>query len=91
MNEAKRSKGVKRASLPDPKDYYDEKMEALTVCGALELGLDELNEAACALYMRHHYNPVVVENFLEDEFFGADRVAPMKERMRTSVREVQNR
>ncbi len=31
-NEAKRSKGVKRANLPDPEDY-DEKMEALTVCG----------------------------------------------------------
>ncbi len=58
MNEAERSKGDRRANLPDPEDY--EKMEALTVCGILELGLNELHKAACALYIRHHYNPAVV-------------------------------
>ena len=86
-NEAERSKGVRRANLPDPEDY-DEKLEAMSVCSTLELGLNELHEAASALYIRHIYNPAVVENFLGDEFFGADRSAPMKERMRTSVKEV---
>ena len=61
----------------------------MTVCATLELGLNELHEAASALYIRHIYNPTVVENFLGDEFFGADRSTPMKERMRTSVKEVQ--
>ncbi len=46
-------------------------------------------EAASALYIKHIYNPADVENFLGDEFFGADRSEPMKERMRTSVKEVQ--
>jgi hypothetical protein len=30
-----------------------------------------------------------MDNFLGDEFFGADRAVSMKERMRTSVKEVQ--
>ncbi len=51
----------------------------------MELGLNELHEAACAMYTMHHYNPAVVENFLGDELFGADRSTPKKERMRTSV------
>ena len=88
LNEAERSKGVRRSNLPDPEDY-DEKLEAMTVCETLELGLNELNEAGSALYIRHVYNPAVVDNFLGDEFFGADRTAPMKERMRASVKEVQ--
>ena len=88
MHEAERSKGGKRASLPDPEDY-DDKLEAMSVCATLELGLIELHEAASALYIRHIYNPTAVENFLGDEFFGADRSTPMKERMRTSVKEVQ--
>ncbi len=82
------SKGVKRANLPDPEDY-DDKLEAMTVCATLELGLNELHEAASAMYIRHICNPSVVEIFLGDEFFGADRSAPMKKRMRTSVKEVQ--
>ena len=36
----------------------------------------------------HIYHPTVVENFLGDEFFGTDRSAPMKERLRTSFKEV---
>ncbi len=88
LNEAERSKGVTRSNLPDPEDY-DEKLEAMTVCETLELGLNELNEAGSALYIRHVYNLAVVDNFLGDEFFGADRTAPMKERMRASVKEVQ--
>ncbi len=64
-------------------------MEAMSVCNTLKLGLNELHEAASTLYIRHIYNPTVVENFLGDEFFGADRSAPMKERMRTSLKEVQ--
>jgi len=87
LNEAERSKGVKRANLPDPEDY-DDKLEAMTVCATLKMGLNELHEAASALNIRHIYNPEVVENFLGDEFFVADRATPMKERMRTSVKEV---
>jgi hypothetical protein len=71
-NEVERSKGVKRANLPDPEDY-DDKLEAMIVCDTLELGLNELQEAASALYIKHIYNPTVVDNFLGDEFFGADR------------------
>ncbi len=52
-------------------------------------GLNELHEAASALYIKHIYNPTIVENFLGDELFGADMSAPMKERMKTSVKEVQ--
>ena len=40
LNEAERSKGVRRANLPDPEDY-DDKMEAMSVCGTLELWLNE--------------------------------------------------
>ena len=87
-NEAERSKGVRRANLPDPEDY-DEKLEAMTVCATLEMGMNELHEAASALYIRHIYNLSVVEIFLGDEFFGADMSTPMKERVRTSVNEVQ--
>ena len=75
MNEAKRYKGIKRTNLPNSEDY-DDKMEDLTMCGILKLGLDELHEAACIIYIKYHYNPAVVENFLGDEFFGAKRAAP---------------
>ncbi len=74
--------------MPYPEDYED-KIEARSVCTMLELGLNELYEAASALYIRHIYNPTFVENFMGDEFFGADRSAPMKESMRTSVKEVE--
>ena len=87
MNEAERSKGFKRANLPDLEDY-DEKLKALTVRGTLELGFNELHVATYAMYIKHHYNPAVVENFLGDEFLGTDRSAPMKQRMRTSTKEV---
>ncbi len=59
--------------MSDPEDY-DDKLEAtMTACATLELGLNELHEATSALYIRHIYNPAVVETFLGDEFFGADR------------------
>ncbi len=52
------------ANMPDPEDY-DKKLEAMTVCATLELGLNELHEAATsALYIMHMYNPTVVESFL---------------------------
>ncbi len=85
LNAAERSTGVRRVNLPDPEDY-DENLESISVCETLELSLNELHEAACALYIRHQYNPAVVDNFLGDEFFGADWGATMKERMRTSVK-----
>ena len=86
-NEAKRHRGPRRASLPDIDDY-DEKLEAMSVCEARKLGLSEIHEAACAMYIRHHYNPAVVDYLLGDEFFYADRAATSKDRIRTSVNEV---
>jgi hypothetical protein len=86
-NEAERSLRVKRANLPGPEDY-DAKMQDMSVCETLELILNELHEAACTLYIRHQYHPAVVENFLGDEFFGAERATVMKDRMRASVKEV---
>jgi hypothetical protein len=68
QNKAKRSLGVKRAKLLDPEDY-DDKMEDMSVFKTLELVMNELYEATCALYIRHQYNPAVVENFLGDKFF----------------------
>ncbi len=41
------------------------------------------------MYIQHQYNPAVVDNFLGDEFFRADRAATMKASTRTSVKEVQ--
>jgi hypothetical protein len=79
--------GVRRAKFPDPEDY-DEKMQAMSACETLKLGRNELHEEACALYIRHQYNPAVVDNFPGDEFFGSDRAATMKDRIRTSVKEV---
>ena len=83
-----RKSGVRRACLPEP-DKYDEELESMTDCQAVELGLNQLNEAASALYIRHKYNKAVEENFVGDDFFGADRKLPLKERMRASVKEVQ--
>ncbi len=48
-----------------------------------------MNEAGAALYVHHKYNAAVAENFVGDEFFGADRKLDMKARMRVSVKEVQ--
>ncbi len=52
------------------------------------MGLNQLNEAAFALYIRHKYNKAMEEDFVGDDFFGADRKLPLKERMRASVKEV---
>ena len=87
-NTAERALGVKRANLPDPEEFED-KLEAMTVCQSLELGLNQLHEAGCALYIRHRYNQAVVDNFLGDEYAGAERKQPLKERMAASVKEVQ--
>ena len=38
--------------------------------------------------MRHMYNQAVVDNFLGDEYVGAERNQPLKERMAASVKEV---
>ena len=86
-NSAERSLGAKRANLPDLEDYED-KQEAMSVCEALELGMNQLHEAGCAIYKKYRYNQVVVDNFLGDEFVGAERKQPLKKRMTTSVKEV---
>ncbi len=41
-NAAKGSHGAKRANLPDPEEFED-KLEAMTVCQALELGMNRLH------------------------------------------------
>ena len=66
-NTTKRSSGVKHANLPDPEDY-DSNQEVITVCQALELGMNQLHEVGCALYIRHTYNEAIVDNFLVDEY-----------------------
>ena len=53
----------------------------MSACEALELGLNEVHEAACALYIRHKYNQVVVKAFVGDEYFGADKYMVLQERM----------
>jgi hypothetical protein len=47
-----RALGVKRANLLDP-DKYADKLEAMTVCHALELRLNQLHEAACEAACLH--------------------------------------
>ena len=87
-NKAERAPGVRRRNLPDPLEFA-EKLKGMTICQALELGINQLNEAGAALYVQHKYNAAVAENFVGDEFFGADRKLDMKARMRASVKEVQ--
>ena len=69
LKEAERTEGVKWANLLDPGDY-DEKLTAMTSREALELGLNEVHEAACALYMRHTYYQVVLEAFVGVSILG---------------------
>jgi len=57
-NALERKSGVRRACRPEP-DKYDEDVESMTDCHAVELGLNQLNEAAFALYIRHKYNKAV--------------------------------
>jgi hypothetical protein len=51
--------------------------------------MNQLHEAGCALYIRHTYNQVVVENFVGDEFVGAERKLPLKDTMLTYMKKVQ--
>jgi hypothetical protein len=34
----------------------------MTICQAMELGINEMNEAGASLYVLHKYNAVVAEN-----------------------------
>ncbi len=49
----------------------------------------ETIEPGDALYVHHKYSSAVAENFVGDEFFGADRKLDMKTRIRASVKEAQ--
>jgi hypothetical protein len=86
-NVLERSEGVKRVNLPDPDEYVD-KRESMLACETCELGLNEMHEAACALYIMHKYNQAVVDKCLGDENFGSERDEPMKARMKASVKEI---
>jgi len=76
------------ANKPDPDDY-DEKLAAMTSSEALELGLKEVHEVACAFYIRHKYNQSVVEAFMGDEYFGANRSVVLRERTGRTVKTMQ--
>jgi hypothetical protein len=54
-NSAEMPLGAKRANHPDPGDYED-KMESMSVNEALELGMNQMHEAGCALYIKYRYN-----------------------------------
>jgi hypothetical protein len=61
----------------------------MSACEALELGLNEIHEASCALYIRHKYNHGVVDAFVGDEYFGADRSVVLKKRMGAAIKTIQ--
>jgi hypothetical protein len=86
FNKAERAL-VRRRNLPDPLEFT-KKLKGMTICQALELEINMINEAGAALCVRHKYNAAVVDNFAGDEFFGADRKLEMKARMKASVKEV---
>jgi hypothetical protein len=86
VERGKKALGVRMANQPDPDDYAD-RQEAMSVCQSLELGLNQLHEVACALYIRHKYNQAVVDNFVGDEHVGSERKLSLKEGMATSVKE----
>jgi hypothetical protein len=88
-NMAERAAGVRRRNLPNQPLEFSEKLKGRTICHALELGINHMNEASATLYVLHKYNAAVAENFAGDEFFGADSKLDMKARMRASVKEVQ--
>ena len=48
-----------------------------------------MHEPGCAVYTRQMYNQAVLDNFMGDEYVGAERKQPLKERMATSVNGVQ--
>jgi hypothetical protein len=86
-NKAERAAGVRR-NLLNPLEFL-EKLKGMTICQVLELGIYQMNEAGATLYVLHKYNATIAENFVKDEFFGADRKLDIKVRMKTSVKEVQ--
>jgi hypothetical protein len=87
-NVAERALGFRRRNLPNPAAEYNKLMKERTICQALDLGIDQLNEAGSGLYIQHEYNSAVSENFVGDEFFGADRKLDTKDMMRAFVKEV---
>ena len=88
-SEAERDEGVRRANLSNPDDYEDKLAAMMPPCEALELGLNEIHEASCALYIRQKYNQSVIDAFIGDEYFGADRSVVLKKRMGSAVKTVQ--
>jgi hypothetical protein len=60
----------------------------MPVFETLELGLNELHDEVCALYIKRQYNLTVVEDFIRDKTVCAIKAATMKERMMTSVKEI---
>jgi hypothetical protein len=86
-NELESAKGDRRANLPDPNDY-EENLAAMSACEALELDLNEVHAASCSLFIMHKYNQAVVDAFVGDEYFGADKSVGLKERMNTAVKTV---
>ena len=68
FNKAERAH-VRRSNLLDPLEFSD-KLKGMTICHALELGINLMNVAGAALYVHHKYNAAVADNFAGDEFFA---------------------
>jgi hypothetical protein len=86
-NIVEKALGVRRRNLPDTIEY-NKLLKEMMICQTLELDINELNETGSALYVHHKYSSAVVEIFVGDEFFGAERNLDLKNRMRAYVKEV---
>jgi hypothetical protein len=80
--------GAIRTNLPDPGDY-EKKLAGMSASELVELGLNEIHEVACALYIKHTYILGVVDSFVGGEYFGEDMSNVLKDRMGQAVKELQ--
>ena len=69
-----------------PFKEMDEKWETFTMKKLLEMGLNNVHEAAHSLYIKLVYNGAVAETFIGDELFGADKTIPVEERVDSAVK-----
>ena len=67
----------------------EEKWDAFSVKELLEMGLNNVHEAAHSLYIKHVYNGAVADTFLGDDLLGRDRTILVEERVDIVVKRVQ--
>lgn len=86
-------KDVHLANLVEREDEMDSVFQALLLSlpirGLLEMGLNELNESACSLYVGNRYNQAVVDTFCGTESGGAERGPGLFSRLDVAVKRVQ--